>query len=1104
MADVIQNMIAGMSKDTLGAFCRTKSGDFALSRTSRITAHNEALFPPVFQARFASVDIIGFFKNLEIFVFLIHLKNGSVLSERSCRRLQFDFARRVLSAAHNTQYSIFTEWLGDDAPANIDKALFVFTDTDGSFRFSLVENLDRNAETPKVFRRQTFFVDQEQSNNTFKKRMDLYRTWSSFNELKEVFSVEKLSDEFFTEYKNIYQDFVEYATGKRMVQQGKKWVETTVHSPRTEVMAQFEQIGDAEKAFRDYVKKMMGRLVFLQFLQKKGWLGVPEGREWGIGDKEYLRKLFKSKPETIQNDFLDTVLERLFFQSLNTDRTASNDIADELLSIQNGQRVRIPYLNGGLFENDVLDQTQVQFPKGFFEKLFDTFERFNFTIDENDPNDAEIGVDPEMLGRIFENLLEDNKDKGAFYTPKEIVQYMCRESLIAYLGDTLAVRKLVTDFDDSDIADSDKETLIAKLRTVKICDPAIGSGAFPMGMLHNVLNCRKQLEGIDDTPAEIVRLKSEIIQNNIYGVDIEAGAVDIARLRFWLSIVVDEIQPIPLPNLDYKIMQGNSLLESYNGVELALDLAPAKKPKCSNANPPVVDDQMCLTWDDEAAAIENIKDAIHAFFSPRADVDKNTLRTRIDAAVKEYIKTKCGNVPAINLAVDNMNLNNKSFFLWHLYFADVFASGGFDIVIGNPPYNELRDLSSEMQESYKNSKYFEHAKEGRVNLFQFFYPLAIDIAKIGSVICMITQNSLLAEGSALGNRKYIISSCDIIRIDSFPERDNVQKRVFESAKMSVCIGLFRRNNKSDFSRSFAIHTWKDRFFSFKSDLFISKQEIKQIFPEELIFPISSKEKFDLVKKMRNIRNKHCIGCSAGEIDMKKYKNEFTADSQNNFRVVTGAQVQKYYITDSPSQGGVFYLSKRVLSELSTARQTVISQERIAMQRITGVDSRIRLIATIVPPRVYLANSTNYILPDNILSMQYILAVMNSKLLNFYLKQTSTNTNVTAKVITQFPIPIPSKTTENHIISIVKTVLTKKKVAPNFDTHELEVEVDQLIYQLYNLTSDEISLVEESHKIVTSSPHECVEHDSTPPNVMEPNNNLWTADAKTVIDDDARD
>ncbi|MBR6974213.1 MAG: DNA modification methylase, partial [Bacteroidaceae bacterium] len=221
------------------------------------------------------------------------------------------------------------------------------------------------------------------------------------------------------------------------------------------------------------------------------------------------------------------------------------------------------------------DNLRIVLPESIFSNLFAFLASYNFTVDENDPDDAEIGVDPEMLGKIFESLLEDNKAKGAFYTPKEIVRYMCKEALIAYLQSIAedepakdSIRQFVTHHDASflgSIASPLRGRLEGALVSVKICDPAIGSGAFPMGLLNELWRCREALR----TELSRLQLKKEIIENNIYGVDIERGAIDIARLRFWLSIVVDSEKAEPLPNFDYKFMQGNSLIESYGGFDLS-------------------------------------------------------------------------------------------------------------------------------------------------------------------------------------------------------------------------------------------------------------------------------------------------------------------------------------------------------------------------------------------------------------------------------------------------------------------------------------------------------------------------------------------------------
>jgi type I restriction-modification system DNA methylase subunit len=295
----------------------------------------------------------------------------------------------------------------------------------------------------------------------------------------------------------------------------------------------------------------------LQFLQKKGWLGVKNG-EWGSGDSEFLQTLYKNCDD--KDHFVDNVLEELF-NELNTEHNVETS------------HFKVPYLNGGLFEREATDETEFPLPAKYMQQMLDFFASYNFTIDENDPDDAEVGVDPEMLGRIFENLLEDNKDKGAFYTPKEIVTYMCRESLIAYLQTDIedeetkeAIRQFVTTHEKNEKLPSDTDQ---KLKDVKICDPAIGSGAFPMGLLKELFQCRTALEGIEQSKA--AEIKKHIIQNNIYGVDIERGAVDIARLRFWLSLIVDEENPQALPNLDYKIVEGNSLITTFDGQYIDLE-----------------------------------------------------------------------------------------------------------------------------------------------------------------------------------------------------------------------------------------------------------------------------------------------------------------------------------------------------------------------------------------------------------------------------------------------------------------------------------------------------------------------------------------------------
>ena len=440
-----------------------------------------------------------------------------------------------------------------------DAALVVF-DSGDHWRLSFICDIKGEATSPKRYT-YVFGSDDLLYRTPIERFNFLKKKGVSFENLKTAFSVEALSDEFFDKYREQYADFIQYITGKRFVKVGSKWEEKVFGEPNAALMQAF---GHNEKKIRDYVKKMMGRITFLHFLQRKGWM---------CGDLNYMQNMFENS--AYKNDYLDSVLEPLFFGILNTKPAEREALFTDYgwdKSLLNEWK-DIPYLNGGLFERDAEDEPESRFPAEYFKRLFQFFSEYNFTIDENDPNDAEVGVDPEMLGKIFENLLEDNKDKGAFYTPKEIVRYMCQESLIAYLETNTSVAKdkirqfvLSPEEGVADIPENKKPKLLAALEEVKICDPAIGSGAFPMGLLNELLHCREVLSGEHYDRAEI---KKSIIQNNIYGVDIEKGAVDIARLRFWLSIVVDEETPSPLPNLDYKIMQGNSLIESFMGVDLS-------------------------------------------------------------------------------------------------------------------------------------------------------------------------------------------------------------------------------------------------------------------------------------------------------------------------------------------------------------------------------------------------------------------------------------------------------------------------------------------------------------------------------------------------------
>jgi tRNA1(Val) A37 N6-methylase TrmN6 len=467
---------------------------------------------------------------------------------------------------------------------NIDAAFIAYHRPESAnWRFSYVSELtgyDAEGESIKIKtepKRYTYLLGEGESIRTAVERFERIIKKGSkvtLDDVKESFSVEKLSKTFFDEYKKHYDIFCQYMVSEPGIYQ-------TIFN------------GD-EKAIRDFNKKLLGRIVFLYFIQKKGWLGVPKNESWGKGDHNFLTNQFESfaHPELFYQDFLSV----LFFDTLNTKRP------DDLIELVAGKPCRIPFLNGGLFEEENKNHRNLIFDTNLFKNLFNFFDQYNFTIYEDDPNDHTVAVDPEMLGHIFENLLEDNKDKGAYYTPKEIVHYMCQESLIEYLTtwfenqgydiindvgfdkfsnnkqiDRILIEKLLKkNLDDQDqkLIKQYSAEFNQALDRVKICDPAIGSGAFPMGLLHEIFTAKQTLHTFEfgnTTNFNASGVKLNIIQNSIYGVDIERGAVDIARLRFWLSLIVDEPEPKALPNLDYKIVVGNSLVSKLGDDIIDID-----------------------------------------------------------------------------------------------------------------------------------------------------------------------------------------------------------------------------------------------------------------------------------------------------------------------------------------------------------------------------------------------------------------------------------------------------------------------------------------------------------------------------------------------------
>lgn len=581
-------------------------------------------------------------------------------------------------------------------------------------------------------------------------------------QLEDAFSIERVTDEFFEQYKDLYNSLYAH-------------FENDEHTKTALEQANIEN--------ERFTKKLLGQIVFLYFLQKKGWLGVPRNEPWGKGKKNFIQELYIQSEQSGTNFFKDK-LQFLFYEALAKERDNENSYYPKF-------DCRIPFLNGGLFEADYKwREANITIPSRLFRNqdknksgdigtgVLDVFDRYNFTIKEDEPLDKEVAVDPEMLGKVFENMLPENerKGKGAFYTPREIVHYMCQESLIHYLENTLGDRVPNEDIEafirnghlalENDIRVADKgesrtykyqlplsirenaELIDQKLCDVRICDPAIGSGAFPVGLLHEIVTAmlilkphfsldymKPKLDGFGFTMREnvnesryVYRLKRHIIQESIYGVDIDASAIDIARLRLWLSLVVDEddLDPIEtLPNLDYKIVSGNSLIGLPSSAMRNLQVE---------------------------SELEKLKEQ---FYDLTDEVEKKKLRQQINSKIRELLDS------AEQFAGFTIDFDFK------LFFSEVWRDkGGFDIVIGNPPY-----VRQELFKDYKSSlkQGFSDIYDGRADLYTYFIKKGFDVLSSNGVISFITSNKFIVRGYGQKIRKLLSTQKTIKTIVNFGE-----------------------------------------------------------------------------------------------------------------------------------------------------------------------------------------------------------------------------------------------------------------------------------------------------------------------------------------------
>lgn len=782
-----------------------------------------------------------------------------------------------------------------------------------------------------------------------------------------------------------------------------------------------------------FTTRLIGRLLFIWFLKKKNLVNTNVDY-FSVSDPEKQSEYYKSQ------------LEKLFFEVLNRDELERN----------NGDKLT-PYLNGGLFDKsttDFCDDPKLTFPNGYFNQLFITLNKYNFTVDESSPEFQHVAIDPEMLGRIFESLLaeqiDDNtgnskkKATGAFYTPREIVSYMCEQSLIEYLKTKIPdapdrdrridelVRMpeaLFRDQDQNKRRDWKpyRESIIKALEGTKtesaltVLDPAVGSGAFPMGMLHLLVKIYSRLD--PKFEKDISGLKRDILSRSLYGVDIEQTAIEITRLRAWLSIIVDipEGEKVePLPNLEFKFVCANTLIPLDNSEQATFFTDHDLK------------DKLIIIRDD--------------YFRTSSKAKKEKLQ-------KDYLKLTQGASLFDNKKTQQLKSYKPFDISSSSEFYDPELMHGvqlFDVVIGNPPYvtTKYGKISKELKEIY--SKIFESAYD-KLDLYVLFIEKGINLVKKYGIVAYITPWNFLANLYSFKIRKFILDNTKIKFFLKLPSK------VFDSAIVDNIIFVFSKNNSNEENQIV----------------------FDDIFDKNKIITINQKSFLEAPKYVFSIPSG---GLADGILKkIKKDSIDLGSIALNYIGIMTGGQ--KEMISDKP----IYANSKPILSGRdinkwsflyngnyvnfdrkkihSNDNESVYLSPKKILLRKTGKN----LVACLDTNKYYTIQSLyNIVIRDDKFDELYILALLNSTLFNyiyntFYITNPEVFPYIKRRHLDMFPIKKIAESGQRIFIDLVDQILTLKKQNKDVDTKNLESQIDQLVYKLYDLTPEEIEIVENSSK-----------------------------------------
>lgn len=944
-------------------------------------------------------------------------------------------------------------------------------------------------------------------------------TIADFNDLKSRFSLEVVNKEF---YKEISQAFIQLVGGHILNGKSKKTVEAQLKLPF---------VKDQSQTSQEFAVRLIGRIIFCWFLREK---------RSASGHSLMPKELLSSDASSTIEDYYHKILEPIFFEVLNKPiKTRKETFINDLFSA-------IPYLNGGLFsphEDDFFNYNEgkqainhniVVVPDSWLKSLFEVLETYNFTIDENTSFDEELSIDPEMLGRIFENLLAEinpetgesaRKSTGSYYTPRVIVDYMVDESLHLYLHEKTNIsenklRSLISyDLEDDNInplKDEEKDSIAQALGAIKILDPACGSGAFPIGALQKIVFILQQIDQngqlwfkkqIQNTPIELRKVierefqeknfdyirKLGIIRENIYGIDIQPIATEISRLRCFLTLVVDEriddtlenrgIEP--LPNLDFKFVTANTLV----GL-----------PTTSGST-----SQMGLFEDD--AGIKELKEVRDMFFNA-SGFERDQLKLQFvqtqnrmfQKLISEGLRGHA-DMTAKLTTWDPFSHKSADWFDQEWMFG---IKDGFDLVIANPPYIS-HDKIQDKDYFKKNYKVFE----AFADLYCFFIENALRVKNETGITCFITSNSYLRADYGKPLRKYLLNHTNIksiINIDDF--------QVFGSAIVNTAILFTKgiRNSKLD-TKSLIVNksfTKTDDFIKFVSSN--SFQYTNNDFDENS-WTLTTPERLKVQRLIKaagqtleSYKTKIRLGLATGNNDVflinETQRDIFISEDPKNLEIIKpilrGKDIYRYgyehnglYIIlaknginikdDYPVIYKYFESFGDKFKKRGAQGQNWWNLRACAFfddfksEKIIWIELNDDGRFALASDEIYLVNSAYFLLPPEKFLSKYLLGILNSRVIRFYLSTIAETSGMGVyrwinNYVKEFPIPEISLKEQQIIVNLVDQILdvsTNSKIASNSDKNrhleELQKKLDLLIYDIYHLSKNDIAIINDAVK-----------------------------------------